>query len=308
MRPFALWLTGLSVLFPAVAGAQYRVRRGDTLSSVAAAHDVSVRQLRRLNPRLRDPDRLLRGQRLRVRAARAPVRAVHRVRAGETLSLIAARRRTSVEALVRANRRRVRDPNHLAVGLPLVVPRGAATERGGAPRRACSEQLVFEDQVSGAFAEAVRRVAARLRMDPDHLMAVMHYETAGSFRASVRNPHSRAVGLIQFLPSTARSLGTSHLRLARLDPVAQLAWVERYLRPYRGRMRTIEDAYLAVFTPAGIGRPSAHVLYRRGQRSYRHNRGHDRDGDGRITVREVGTNARLRLERGVAERAARCSE
>ena len=219
--------------------------------------------------------------------------AQYRVRRGDTLTSIAARRGTSVEALVAVNH--LRNPDRLPIGRRLVIP-----------RRGCGRALVYEDLVTPRFARRVRQVARRLQMHPDHLMAVMHYETAGTFRASVRNPHSRAVGLIQFLPSTARHLGTSSRRLARMGPVQQLTWVERYLTPYRGRMRTIEDAYLAVFTPAGIGRPRGHVLYRRGQRSYRRNLGHDRNRDGRITVREVGTNARLRLERGRARRAARC--
>jgi len=307
MRTLALSVAGLSLLFAPLASAQYRVRRGDTFSSVAAAHHLSIAQLRRLNPRVRDPHRIQRGQRLRIRAARRTPGAVHRVRAGETLTAIAARRRTSVQALVAANRRRLQDPDQLAVGMRLVLPRAGRGGRRSTHRGDCSDQLIFQDRVTARFAAGVRRVSRRLGMRPDHLMAVMHYETAGTFRASVRNPHSRAVGLIQFLPSTARSLGTSHRRLARMSPLAQLAWVERYLRPYRGRMRTIEDAYMAVFTPAGIGRPGAHVLYRRGQRSYRRNLGHDRNRDGRITVREVGTNARLRLERGVALRA-RCRD
>ena len=243
MRVLALVLTVLCVVLPQRASAHYRVRRGDTLTGIAARHG------------------------------------------------------TEVEAIVAANPRRLRDSNHLAVGMRLVIP-GAGRE---------GEQLVFEHLVSRRFSRRVRRVAARLRVNPDYLMAVMHYETAGSFRASVRNRHSRAVGLIQFLPSTARALGTSDRRLARMSNVAQLAWVERYLRPYAGRLHTIEDAYLAVFTPAGIGQPGPHVLYRRGEPAYARNRGHDRDRDGRITVREVGANARLRLERGRALRVARRS-
>lgn len=223
--------------------------------------------------------------------------AQYRVRPGDTLSGIAARHRSSVDALLRANRARVRDPNRLRAGVELNLPRRTAR---------CGEGLVFEELVSRGFAGRVRTMARRLRMDPDHLMAVMHYETAGTFRPSIVNPRSRAVGLIQFLPSTARRMGTSTPQLRRQSAIEQLAWVERYLSHFRGRMRTIEDAYLAVFTPAGIGRAGGYVLHRRGETAYRRNLGHDRDRDGRITVREVGANARRRLEHGRALRAARC--
>lgn len=295
----ALWLFCAVCALPSVASAQYRVRRGDTLTSIAAAQRTTVHELRRLNPSVRR-DRIYEGQALRVSRG-----TIHRVRRGETVRRIARRYGVRVDAIAAANRRRLPNPNRVAIGARLLIPRGAGSALDD-PRTACADRLIFEDRVSPAFARRVRQVARRLRMDPDHLMAVMHYETAGTFRANIRNPHSRAVGLIQFLPVTARRLGTNHRRLARLGPVAQLRWVQRYLMPYRGRMRTIEDAYLAVFTPAAIGRRPGYVLYRRGQRSYHRNLGHDRNRDGRITKAEVGTNARLRWQQGVRARAARC--
>ena len=53
------------------ARTRYRVRRGDTLSHIAARHRMTVRQLRRLNRGLRSKLRV--GQRLRVRRDRVEV-------------------------------------------------------------------------------------------------------------------------------------------------------------------------------------------------------------------------------------------
>jgi membrane-bound lytic murein transglycosylase D len=77
----------------------HRVRRGETLSGLAAEYGVTVRQLRAWN-RLGSDDGLRAGQRIRVAAASSRV---HRVRQGETLTGLAKRYGVSVRALRAAN-------------------------------------------------------------------------------------------------------------------------------------------------------------------------------------------------------------
>ncbi|MEM6541798.1 MAG: hypothetical protein AAF634_11600 [Bacteroidota bacterium] len=91
-------------------------------------------------------------------------------------------------------------------------------------------------------------------------MAVINFETAGSFSTSIQNPFSKATGLIQFMPDTARSLGTSIEALAQMDFSTQLDYVERYYRPYRSRINGFVDLYLATFFPLAIGKPDNWVL------------------------------------------------
>ena len=80
----------------------YRVRPGDTLSGIAAAHRLSVATLARLNKL--DPDGILvAGAVLRLSSPRvAHIR--YRVRPGDSLSAIAARYGTSVGTIARLNR------------------------------------------------------------------------------------------------------------------------------------------------------------------------------------------------------------
>jgi membrane-bound lytic murein transglycosylase D len=73
------------------------VRRGETLSAIAAEYGVSVRQLRTWN-RLRS-DQVRAGQRLRVTSSAR----VHRVQRGETLTGLAKRYGVSIQALRDAN-------------------------------------------------------------------------------------------------------------------------------------------------------------------------------------------------------------
>lgn len=111
------------------------------------------------------------------------------------------------------------------------------------------------DNTDSAFQAELRAMAARHGWNADAIAAVMAVETGGTFSPSIRNKVSGATGLIQFMPNTARSLGTTVEILASLSAVDQLPYVERYFAQVLGG-RTPDrrvDYYLAVFWPAGIG-------------------------------------------------------
>lgn len=115
----------------------YQVRTGDTLSLIALRFGVDADALRRLN-RLPSVNVSLRaGQQLLLPATgeelrpRTPDRE-HRVRAGETLSKIAADYGVTLAALLQVNR--IADPNTVYVGQLLIIP-GDSREHGGASRQ-----------------------------------------------------------------------------------------------------------------------------------------------------------------------------
>jgi murein DD-endopeptidase MepM/ murein hydrolase activator NlpD len=109
----------------------YIVAPGDTLSRIAARYQVTVAELAAAN-HLADVNRIRAGQTLVIpRSASSPVTPSggsipHRVQAGETLSILAARYGTTVAALVQANG--LTDPDRLAVGQLLLVPTAVAPE------------------------------------------------------------------------------------------------------------------------------------------------------------------------------------
>lgn len=158
-------------------------------------------------------------------------------------------------------------------------------------------ELVPADQ-RVQFCEAVTVTAERLHVDPNWLMVVFRFETAGAFRANTRNKYSGAVGLIQFIPTTAKRLGTTPNKLAAMTLVEQLVYVEKYFAPSAGRMTTVYDMYLVVFAPAFLGRPDRTVLYSRdsvtqlGRNRYNWNKVLDSNKDGRITIRDVKSQIR----------------
>jgi hypothetical protein len=125
-------------------------------------------------------------------------------------------------------------------------------------------------------------------MDPGQLMAIMAFETGRTFDPSITNrAGSGATGLIQFMPATARGLGTTTSRLALMSAIEQLDYVERYLDPYAGRMGDLASAYMAVLYPRAVDKEPGYVLFRKGSKAYKLNRGLDVNGNGQVTKAEA---------------------
>lgn len=152
------------------------------------------------------------------------------------------------------------------------------------------------ENTDDAFREKVIQIAANLDVDPNFLMAIMSFESAASFSPSKKNAAgSGAVGLIQFMPSTAKKLGTSTAELSSMTPLRQLDFVEKYFMPFKGRLKSIEDAYMAVLFPKAIGRGGGFVLFTKPSTAFTQNRGLDINGDGVITVAEAAAQVKKRL-------------
>lgn len=152
--------------------------------------------------------------------------------------------------------------------------------------------------VSTEFLNGVENMAQRLGTRPEYLLAVMSFESAGTFDPGIQNSIG-ATGLIQFLPSTAEGLGTSTSALARMSPTEQLRYVEKYFdQPhFRGKLGTLEGLYTAVLS--GQARSNSDdVLFRRGTRAYEQNP-LDWNQDGRITAGEAITPVAARMYGGV---------
>ncbi len=148
------------------------------------------------------------------------------------------------------------------------------------------------ERTTPEFRDAVNAMAERLDIAPQFLWLIMSFESAQSFDPAKRHPISGAVGLIQFMPSTARAMGTSSDALARMSAVEQLTWVEKFFKPYAGRLKNLEDAYMAVLWPSAVGKGRDFVLWTEGSTEYLQNRGLDTNADGKITVGEAADQVR----------------
>lgn len=149
-----------------------------------------------------------------------------------------------------------------------------------------------------AFVKAAQWIAPGEPDAPTWLATIVDFESGKSWRTDVRNPYSRAVGLIQFIEPTAKNLGTTTDALARMSFAQQLEYVKKYFAPVRGKIHSLDDMYLAVFSPKGIGQPASAVLFVKGQAGYDQNEGLDAAGDGTITVGDVTRAVHARLASG----------
>ena len=120
------------------------------------------------------------------------------------------------------------------------------------------EEYIKENRIE--FTNKVKEICDKLNIDENWLMFVMYFESAKSFRANKVNPVSGATGLIQFMPATARALGTTTSALAKMTNVQQLDFVYEYLKPYKWKMNSWIDVYLAVFYPKAMNQGDNYTI------------------------------------------------
>ena len=156
------------------------------------------------------------------------------------------------------------------------------------------------DNKSPQFIAELINVGNRLNIDPSFLASVMLSESG--FDHTAVNPHGGATGLIQFMPSTSANLGTSTEELAAMTDVQQLAYVEKFFRPWAGRIKTPGDLYMATFLPIFVGKPRDYIIGQKDNHNqiagnltyhkvWEYNKGFDSDKDGKITVGDVSGRA-----------------
>jgi len=195
----------------------------------------------------------------------------------------------------------------IAASLALAAPAAA----GAQDRQAAEDQLLRLFARNEAKYHSARRnlaeilrgqpnfwielqaVASRLQTQPAWLLNVMASESL--FNPAARNPlpGQTASGLLQFIEATARRMGTTTEAIRRMSPLDQLRLVERYLEPFKGRLNTLPDVYMAVFRGSIVegGDEAVVVDSSKKPRVYALNRSIDLDNDKRITKGELGLAA-----------------
>jgi hypothetical protein len=159
------------------------------------------------------------------------------------------------------------------------------------------------------FKIKVITICERLRIDPNHLMACMYNESMlDPAKPNIKDGKVVAIGLIQFMESTAHLLGTSIAALGKMTEVQQLDFVEKFFAPHKGRLKNVADLYSAMFCVFAIGKGDEFVCYSKngvthgdkyyGPQYWEWNKWFDHNGDGDITKFEVGNEGRNALAKG----------
>lgn len=166
------------------------------------------------------------------------------------------------------------------------------------------------DRLSSNDLFALKVVADEIDVPIDSLVTIMSLESG--FDPQARNASTGATGVIQFIPSTARMLGTTVDDLFQMSFQQQLPYVAKFYENNRCTGPGFEDPgelYVCTFCPAIKGKPEDFVVGEEGVTDvvspcatsasmdtvYRQNRGLDVDGDGVLTAGNVRDKARRRL-------------
>ena len=113
--------------------------------------------------------------------------------------------------------------------------------------------LMMLNQVKGlsiadqpVFKKKVEEVSQGLGINPNWLMTVMFKESG--LDSKIQNKSTRATWFIQFMPDTAKALGTTVEELKNLSPLSQLDYVEKF---YQGKKdySSFKELYLQTFFP-----------------------------------------------------------
>jgi len=176
----------------------------------------------------------------------------------------------------------------------------APTSNGG-PQLAAASNLINNDQLYlldkaqsfvadiAVFGDKVEEIAQMLEIPAEWLMAVMYAES--KFDASVFNHKgSGAVGLIQFMQSTALELNVSTERLSKMDHLQQLEYVYLYLQNVRdkyGNYQSLTDLYLGILYPRARNQDECYTLYAKPSKAYYQNSGLDENRDGQVTISDI---------------------
>ena len=120
-------------------------------------------------------------------------------------------------------------------------------------------------------------------------MAIINWESAGTFNPAITNSIG-ATGLIQFMPKTAIALGTTTAQLRQMTNVQQMYYVYKYYLPYKSKIKSYTDLYLATLFPVTLGKPDSYVLETKSFSAAKiasQNPAFDFNKDKKVTVGEV---------------------
>tara|TARA_S200000501_G_scaffold377844_1_gene437754 strand:+ start:3900 stop:5645 length:1746 start_codon:yes stop_codon:yes gene_type:complete len=186
-------------------------------------------------------------------------------------------------------------PVHLTKAQPLQTVMGDEVE----PQSEMTYDLPPEVAGDEKFMSGISDLSQKYNIPQNDLLAMMDFETGGTFDPATKNmAGSGATGLIQFMPDTAESLGTTTEELSEMSRSQQLEYVDKYLKTnLEGRIgpegADISDLYMSVLFPVAVGKPDDFVLFGEGAISkkfegrYEANKGLDANNDGSITKVEA---------------------
>lgn len=148
------------------------------------------------------------------------------------------------------------------------------------------EKLVTQNNFE--FYKKVNEISQFIGIRPEWLEFCMWFESRFNPKAKAKS--TGATGLIQFMPATARQLGTTVEKLEQMSNIQQLDYVKKYFNPWRNKLRSFTDVYLTIFFPLAVGKPDDFIIETKSLKAEtvaRQNPIFDLDKSGQITKAEI---------------------
>lgn len=110
-----------------------------------------------------------------------------------------------------------------------------------------------------AFEAKVIAISNFLGTEPNYLMQIFYAESKVNPQAqNIQGGRLIAAGLLQW--TKASGMVGAPAAALKLTALQQLDEVKKYFTPYRGRLNSYYDVYLATFFPAAVNKPDTYVL------------------------------------------------
>ncbi|MFC7774931.1 hypothetical protein [Flavobacterium sp. GCM10027622] len=139
------------------------------------------------------------------------------------------------------------------------------------PKDCVCKDLYWGNKFTCEERNKIVAISKRLNCNPNYLTSAMALETGGTFDPSIVNSLGYT-GLIQIGSDAAKDINrrkgtkvtagkTGNLR--KMSVLKQLTYVEYYLEPFKGKLNTLADFYLAILMPVDCGKGNIpnHVVF-----------------------------------------------
>lgn len=148
-----------------------------------------------------------------------------------------------------------------------------------------TKELKIDNKFDIESREKIRWICSELNINEEDLYRIIKFESGGNPKAV--NPITKATGLIQFMPSTAKGLGTTVEEIYNMSTIEQLEYVYLYLKPISEKynLDTRVRLYLAVLSPMSLS--GNNIIASSTTKAYQYNSSLDINQDGYITISDI---------------------
>ena len=151
----------------------------------------------------------------------------------------------------------------------------------------------LERKEQDLLSDKLVELSKKYNVEPHKLEQLMLFESGGTLDPTKKSGTSSARGLIQFMPSTLKDLGSSTEEAIKMSASEQMGLVDKY---FEKKLKGVEsptdsDLYMSILYPKAVSKDEGFVLFSEGSNAYEANKGLDKDNDGNITKEEASSKA-----------------